>query len=361
MRGHRILGAVNGRCPTVRLLSFAAVAAIALAVAGCGGSSSKAAKDILRRGFATSIGSANISIDITGKLDGIPQLTRPVRVRLAGPYRNNGPKKIPSLSWDVSISGGGQAFSTGLISTGDRAFVNFQGTAYEVSPSSLADLNRRWSQRRSGTTTFGGLGLHPLDWVHNPSKEGDSDIAGVKTTHVSASLDVGKMLADLNHLGGSTATALARTPKLSQRDINEVKKVVKNPRFDVYVGKSDGRIRRIAANVEFSVPPRARSQLRGLKGGNLSFSVEFAAVGEPQTIRAPRSARPISQLRQQLLGAVGGGLGGGLGGGVGGQGGGSAPGGGGASSSKLQRYSQCLEKAKPSDTAALQRCAALLK
>ena len=92
-------------------------------------------------------------------------------------------------------------YSTGLISTGDRAFVNFQGTAYEVSPSSLADLNRRWSQRRSGTTTFGGLGLHPLDWVHNPSKEGDSNIAGVKTTHVSASLDVGKMLADLNHLG----------------------------------------------------------------------------------------------------------------------------------------------------------------
>ncbi len=355
---------MNGRRTQALLLALAAAVSLAFVLPGCGGGDSKEAKQILRRGFATSIPSANISIDFTGKLDGIPQLTRPVRVHLAGPYRNNGQKTIPSLSWDVSISGGGQAFSTGLISTGNRAFVNFQGTAYEVSPSSVADLNRRWSQRRSGTTTFAGLGLHPLDWVRNASKEGDSDIAGVTTTHVSASLDVGKMLADLNHLSGAAGSALGRTTKLSARDIDEVKKVVKNPSFDVYVGKSDGRIRRIATNLDFSVPPRSQSQLRGLKGGNLSFSVELAAVGQPQTIPTPRKARPISQLREQLLGAVGGGLGGGLGGGTGGLGGGSSGGGstgGGTSSPKLQRYSQCLEKAKPSDTAALQRCANLVK
>lgn len=357
---------MNGSRIRALLLALAAAASLAVVLAGCGGGDSKDAKQILRRGFATSIPSANISIDFAGKLDGIPQLSRPVRVRLSGPYRNNGQRKIPSLSWDVSISGGGQVFSTGLISTGDRVFVNFQGTAYEVSPSSVADLNKRWSQRRSGSTSLAGLGLHPLNWVGKASKEGDSDIAGVKTTHVSASLDVAKMLADLNHLSGAAGSALGRTPSLSARDINEVKKVVKNPSFDVYVGKSDGRIRRIAASVEFSVPPRSQTQMRGLKGGNLSFSVELAGVGQPQTIPTPRNARPISQLREQLLGTVGGGLGGGLGGGTGGLGGGSSSGGGssgggGPSNSKLQRYSQCLEKAQPSDTAALQRCAQILK
>ena len=342
----------------MRLLSFAAVAAIALAVAGCGGSSSKAAKDILRRGFATSIGSANISIDITGKLDGIPQLSQPVRIRLAGPYSSNGSAKIPSLAWDVSIAGGGQTFSTAILSTGDRAFVNFQGTNYEVAPATVASLNRRWAARRSGGRTFGALGLHPLDWVGNASKQGESQIAGVTTTHVSAALDVGKMLSDLNRLSG-TVGGLTRTPRLTAHDIDVAKKVVQNPRFDVYVGKADNKVRRIAVSVQFKVPSGSQARLGGLKGGTLQLSVQLASVGQPQRIVAPKSARPISQLRQQLLGRLGSGLGGGLGGALGGNGG--SPGAGGASNQRLQRYSRCLEKAKPSDTAALQRCSALLK
>jgi len=335
------------------LLALAVVAIVGASASGCGGGDSKEARRILRQGFSASIPSASISIDFTGKLDGIPQLSRPVRIRLAGPYRNNGRRKIPSLSWDVSIAGGGQAFSTGLISTGDRAFVIFQGTAYEVSAATVADLNRRWSQRRRGTTSFAGLGLHPLDWVRGASMDGDSVIAGVKTNHIAASLDVGKMLADLNRLGGSTVPSLGQTPKLTAHDIDEVKKVVKNPSFDVYVGKADGRIRRIATNLEFTVPSSARAKLRGLKGGTITFDVELAGVGAPQAIAAPKGARPISDLRKQLAGGLGGGLGAGLG----------APGaaGGGPSGSKLQSYSQCLQKANPSDTAALQRCSALLK
>jgi hypothetical protein len=346
----------------VCLVSISAVVvAFGLLLAGCGGGDSKEAKDTLRRGFATSIGSANISIDITGKLDGIPQLSAPVRIRLAGPYSSNGSAKIPSLAWDVSIAGGGQTFSTAILSTGSRAFVNFQGTNYEVSPATVAGLNRQWSARRSGGRTFGALGLHPLDWVKNASMQGDSQIAGVTTTHVTAGLDVGKMLSDLNHLGG-TVGSVTRTPQLTAHDISVAKKVVQNPRFDVYVGKADHKIRRIAASVEFKVPSGSQARVGGLKGGTLTIAVQLASVGQPQQIAAPKTARPISQLRQQLLGRLGNGLGGALGGGLGGTpGGGGSSSGGGAPNPKLQRYSQCLEKAKPSDTAALQRCSALLK
>jgi len=344
---------VNGR--RIRVFLLAALAAVALAgvLAGCGDADSKEAKQILRRGFATSIPSANITIQLTGKVDGIPQLSRPIRIQLAGPYRSNGSRSIPSLSWDVSIAGGGQAFSTGLLSTGQRAFVIFQGTAYELDPKTLSQLNARWTSRRTNLSGLGGLGLHPIDWVKNASKEGDAQVAGVKTTHVSASLDVGKMLSDLNHLRGSVS-GLARTPKLTSSEIDQVKKVVQSPTFDVYVGKADGRIRRIAANIEFKVPSKSRARLNGLQGGTVAFSIELASVGRPQRIAPPPHARPMSQLRQQLLG----GLGRGLGGGIGALGGSSGAGG---ANPKLQRYSQCLEKAKPSDTAALQRCSALLK
>src|SRR5205814_750672 len=134
----------------------------------------------------------------------------------------------------------------------------------------------------------------------------------------------------------------------------------------VYVGKQDSKIRRVALSLQFSVPKQNQAATRGIQGGTVSVSVEFAAVGEPQTIQAPANSKPISELAKQLGGLTGG-LGGaasGIGGGTtgGSSGGGAGAGAGGSpSADNYQRYAQCLNAAKPSDTAAIQRCAALLK
>jgi len=137
--------------------------------------------------------------------------------------------------------------------------------------------------------------------------------------------------------------------------------VVHDPKLDVYVGKQDSKIRRFAISVQFDVPKQNQASLRGFKGGNLAVSVDLAGVGEPQTIQAPASSKPISDLANQLRGL------GGLGGAAGGLGG-STPGAtsGGASgrtpsAAQFQRYAKCLGAAKPGDTAALTRCRALLK
>jgi hypothetical protein len=157
---------------------------------------------------------------------------------------------------------------------------------------------------------------------------------------------------------GTTTTA----PKqLSPDTIKKIQDVVKNPKFDIYVGKSDSKIRRLSVSVDFQIPADQRAKLQGAEGGTLNFSIDFAKVGEPQTIKPPTNARPLSQLQQQL-GGLGGGLGGlggaGSSGGTGGSGGSS---GGNPSQSQVQKYSQCLQNAKPSDIAAIQKCAQLLK
>jgi hypothetical protein len=89
-------------------------------------------------------------------------------------------------------------------------------------------------------------------------------------------------------------------------------------------------------------------------------------VGQPQTVTAPANPRPIAELQQQLGGLVPGGLGGsGTGsGGAGGSSGGSGSGGSGGSTptpAQLQKYSQCLQAANPSDSAAIQKCSKFLK
>ncbi|MEA2273743.1 MAG: hypothetical protein QOI98_2451, partial [Solirubrobacteraceae bacterium] len=319
-------------------------------------------------------------IDVSAKIDGVPQLTQPVRFKLGGPYKSNGPKTLPSLNWDVSVSGGGQTFSAGVISTGDKAFVNFQGTNYEVGAATMARLKQAAAQGNTGgSKSLKQFGVDPLAWVKDPSVDGESDVAGVTTKHVTTGIDVEKLFKDLNKVvakaGGTVGQAAPA--QLTPDVINSIKKVVQNPKLDVYVGKDDGKIRRFAVSLDFSVPENAQASARGIKGGNLTISVEFAGIGEPQTIQAPANAKPISELTKQLRGLGGalgatGGIGGGTSGGSGGSSGlpggtpGGAPGttgGGGKSptSEQFQKYAQCLNNAKPSDTAALQKCSELLK
>jgi hypothetical protein len=97
----------------------------------------------------------------------------------------------------------------------------------------------------------------------------------------------------------------------------------------------------------------------GLKSGTVSFSIEFADVGQPQTITAPQNAKPISELTSQL-GGLGSVLGGSSGSGSSGSGS-STSSAGGPSPEALQAYSSCLQKANPSKPAELQKCADLLK
>ena len=355
------------------LLALVLAALAGLVVAGCGGGDEKDARAILKRAFSESIGSANVTVDLSVKVDGVQQLSQPIRVKLGGPFKSNGPRTLPSLNWDVSISGGGQTFSAGLISTGDRGFVNWQGTNYEADQSTMAQLKQAAaSGGTGGSRSLKQFGVDPLRWVKDPSVSGDENVAGVATQHVSADVDVGKLFADLNKVVSKAGGAVgsARPQQLSPQTIDSIEKVVHDPKFDVYAGESDGKLRRLAVNVRFDVPQQAQTLLRGAKGGTVALSIEFAGVGQPQIIAAPAGARPISELTKQLRG-LGGALGatGGIGGSSGTTPGGTpggepgTPGGGGKSpsSEQFQRYAECLNKAKPSDTAALNRCSRLLK
>jgi hypothetical protein len=347
--------------------------AVPAALAGCGGSDEDA-KGLLKTAFAQPIRSADVSMDIELKVDGVEQLKNPITVKLNGPYRSNGSKKIPSADFDLSIAGGGQTFNAGVVSTGDNAFVSFQGTDYEVGEDSVSDVNKQIarSSAQRGKRSLSELGVNPLDWVKDASEEGEEDVAGVKTTHVSGGLDLARLLDDLNEvvdraskLGAGAAPA---PQKLTDQQKKQIESVVKDPKFDVYVGKADNTVRRLSADLKLEVPESARSRLGGAEGGSLSFSIEFANVGGQQKIQAPTKAKPIRELLEQLGGLSG--LGSLRGGGTGTTpGGGSTPGGtsGGTTTGQtpdvkqFEKYSECLRKANPNDVKALQKCAEQLR
>jgi hypothetical protein len=339
------------------------IAALAL-IAGCGGGSgnSNDARALIDKAFKQSITSADMTLNVEAKVNGVAQLSQPISLKVAGPFQSNGKGKLPSFNWQVSVSGGGQAFSGGVISTGQNAFVNFQGTNYEVGAAKVAQFNQQLGQNAGSKRSLKDFGIDPQAWVKDPTEQGSENVNGVDTTHVHASVDVSRMVSDFNKtIQKAGAMGTTATPQqLSPDTIKKIQDVVKNPKFDIYVGKSDSKIRRLSVSVDFQIPADQRAKLQGAEGGTLNFSIDFAKVGEPQTITAPSNARPLSQLQQQL-GGLGGGLGGlGGAGSSGGTGGGSSSGGN-PTQAKIQKYSQCLQNAKPSDIAAIQKCSQLLK
>ena len=341
------------------LLVFAA-----LALASCGGGGNKQdVQDLLDKAFSSSIKSADLKVDASIQVKGSPGLEKPLRITATGPFRSND-NKIPSVDIELKIGndGGGQTITTGFLSTGDRAFVKFQDVYYEQPASQVAKANRSISQNEGKRGSLRGLGLDPRSWLAEAKDKGEEKVAGVKTRHVSGTLDVEAVMRNLNEFVRRSGTAFGgatgQTPPkpLSAADIRKVADVVHNPTFNVYVGEDDDIIRRLAGKIEFDVPEASRASLGGIQSGSIDFQLEFSNVNGDQQIEAPAHARPLSSLTRSL-------------------GGGTLPGLGSGSQSvtpavpdntspeaqDFQKYADCLDKARPEDTAALQRCADLLQ
>lgn len=333
-------------------------------VAGCGGDDEKSVTDLLDKAFKSPIGSADVKLDIEIELDGVEELEDPIEVSLSGPYDSGAKAEIPSVDWDITVRAQGQSFNAGLTSTGDRAFVGFQGTDYEVGREAVAQLNRQVaaSREREGGRDLSDFGVTARDWVVDAEEEGDEEVAGAETTHVSGKLDVTRALEDLNtvveeaaKLGGQLGQQAP--PELTDEQKQQIEDVVDDPSFDAYVGNDDDKLHRLSADLTFDVPEGARERVGGLEGGRVSFSIEFANIGSAEPIEVPEGARPIAELTQQLQGLIGGALGG------------AAPqpgaeGGAGAppqtEPEKQRAYEECV-KTDPSDESVRAFCEVLLQ
>jgi hypothetical protein len=343
------------------------IATAALSGCGGGGGNDKAATQLLNTAFHQPIKSADVNFNLQIQVNGVAALKEPISFRLAGPYVNNGPGKLPSLDFNANVVGGGQSVPFGLTSTGDNFFVEVQGTAYEVGRQTVARLNRQLAQRRGGgqRTSLSELGIHPSTWLSGAKTVGDSTVAGTKVTHISASLKVRNVLDDLNQLvrrAPTSGLSGTKPAELTERQKSQIEQVIENPQIDVYVAKGDHTIRRLATTLQISIPKDQQSKFNGATGGTLQLSIEFANVGQAQRISAPANPKPLSDLAGQL-GALGGSLGGGsAGGGSGGSGsGGSGSTGGSPSAKQFEDYAKCVQKAGGSNAAALQKCAKLLR
>jgi len=348
-----------------RLALLLVLAAAACTIASCGGEDDRqGVENLLDKAFSGDIHSADLKLE--GEIDLNGLIKDPIKIEAEGPFRTNA-GKLPSADIELRIGtgGGGQTITSGVLTTGDRVFLKFQDVYYEQPPAQVRQTNRSLA-RRKGDRPLSELGLDPRSWLAEAKDEGDAEVSGVDTNHVSGTLDVASLMRNLNRFLRRSANALgssreASTPRLSEADIRELSDAVKNPSFDVYVGKQDNLIRRVSGRIEFDIPEAEQDGIGGLKGGSIKFSVELHNVNGDQQIEAPTHSRPLSTLTDSLGGALDA-LGGAAGdstqnepGPEAGQPNDSSD------ADQFRKYADCLDKARPEDTEALQECADLLQ
>src|SRR2546421_7670183 len=205
-------GAPGGRpllrsAPMRRVVFSLLFCIFALVAGGCGSSDESVATLLSKTlGSSKAVKSGRVSAQVDANVQGVQGLDG-LRLRLNGPFESAGEHKLPKFDFTLGISASGQAFSAGGVSTGEKGWLRVNGQAYSVPDSvfkrfAQGYLSAAKQARKAGNSTpsLAGLGVNPRTWLRNPHKVGEQDIAGTKTIHIAAGLDVSRLLGDVNRL-----------------------------------------------------------------------------------------------------------------------------------------------------------------
>ncbi|HWI71725.1 MAG TPA: hypothetical protein VNT55_07200, partial [Baekduia sp.] len=186
----------------------------------------------------------------------------------------------------------GQAFDLG-----SDLYKTFK-TGYEKAKKDSA------SAAKNDDSTLSALGIAPIRWLKDPKNVGDEDIGGTQTKHITAGVDVTKLLQDVSTLlgkaksvtsAGGAATGTAVPAQLTAQQRDAIVKAIKSAAVDVWTGSKDHTLRKVAVHVAL------------VNGGHVIFQITIAQLNQAQRISKPADVRPISALRGALqdLGLVG--------------------------------------------------------
>jgi len=354
------------------LALFTVLTAIAAVFAACGGSddSSSSGEDpqkVLEGASLEGVKSGEFDLSLhvisEGKEGG------DVEVQLGGPFEAGAKGEFPQAEVTAEASGSADGedidFDGGLTLLTDRGFVEYEGTAYEIDPTTYGFVKAavEQSQQQEGEKDITACqkaaeGIKFSQFADELVNEGDADIEGASTTKISGDLNAGGAIDALIQLTEDPACSsqLEAAGPLPIGELEEAKgelsKAIKKAHVDLYVGDDD-IVRKVAAELTIQ-PPEASDETV-----ELEMELSLAGVNEEQSFSEPSDAKSLEALFKEIgvnptdfAEAFEGGIGGlleGLGSGsLGGSSGASGSGGAAA---------ECLREARtPAD---LQKCASL--
>lgn len=359
------------------LALFATAAALAAVFAACGGGSDNSNEDpqkVIERASLEGVKSGELELSLHVNAEG--KEGGNADVELSGPFETGGKGELPQLEMQAKVNGSSGEenidFEGGLTLLTDRAFVEYEGTPYEVDPTTFGFLKAALEKAQQGEGEEGtditacqkaAENIKFSQFAENLKNEGSAEVNGTSTTKVSGDLDVSGAIDAVIELTEDPACSsqleAAGPLPLSklEKAKGELTKAIRKSHVELYVGEDD-IVRKIAAELTVEPPEASGEKVE------LELELTLSGVNEEQSFSEPSHAKPLEALFRKLnvnpieLLEGGGGLGGlleGVGGGSSSQGSSS----GGGFGAKQKEYAECLKTVKTA--ADVQKCANLLK
>jgi hypothetical protein len=283
--------------------AFLLLLTAAIALVACGGSgkeSETSAKETLSA--VKPLKSAQVSAALRIFFDNAPpSVGDKLELTFAGPLRNNGPDKLPSLDWKIAFSGLTTKFTSRVVSTGDNFFINLGGQDFEVGQQAVARLTEQ--AQASQQKGLAQVGLNPLAAVRDVKKAGSRTIDGAKTDVYTGVVDLDAVMDQYERLSQSLPTtgAAQAVPqgRLTPQQRAQVKRTFGSPTFEVAVADDD-TIRQLTLKSKFTTPPANRADAGGITGGRMEYKLEYTDVGKATTITPPTDTQPIADFAREL-------------------------------------------------------------
>ncbi len=314
-----------------------------LAAAACGGDKSSSSTSPVATAAAADVSadqvvkdseakmaqlkSASFTADIGLEIQGDPnKMTDPTQKALLSQgisLHAEGKSATDPLASDVKMSVGiaGQTLDFGMMAQGDKAWVEYQGKWYAVDQKNSKSLSDQAETGAAPTEQLKSLGLDPSAWGTSYEMVGTEEMAGTQVYHVKATADPAKLAEDLTKamndpsllkkLGDSgTAKQLEQGLAQNKKQVEELKKSLKDVAVDYWIGVDDMLIRK--AQFSAGLATKGQKGMEGVDGMALKMSMTMADFDEPVTVTPPADALPFDALMNEVLGGMLGGSGSGL-------------------------------------------------
>lgn len=295
-----------------------AVLCLCLCLAACGGGSARSGENpnaVLKEATLRGIESAAVDLTVNAQASG--KEGGRLEASASGAFESEGSVNLPLLELNGTAKGqvNGKPVDAegGITLLSGAAYVSYEGTAYEVDPSTLAFVESVFNPiRLENGVEKESPGpvvceeeagkLKVADLVAKPKNEGSADVEGTTTTKISGELNVSAALDALLELAEgegcknqfSSATTLPTKAEIEKAKA-EANSDLESSHVDVYVGDDD-----IVRQVSLTLQGEPKSGGSGLSNGAVEVDLKLSGVNEEQKIAAPENPKPVSRLFLKL-------------------------------------------------------------
>jgi hypothetical protein len=294
---------------------------LAVALAGCGGGSSKdkaatakagapnspEVRKLIRQTFGPNdkASSGNVSGVVDINVKGLPRYREPIQISVVGPWSDAG--GTPEAAFNVSLGLRGGILGGDMYLQGNQVLLGLGSTAYRV-PDPIAAPLRAPIQQHSGNALAAVMGVFhiaPERWAKNPRIVGNERVAGVDTIHGSAGIDTKALFLDLSALAKRLTslkiTDITGLPREVDRQARQaLQRSVTSADGDVWTGAKDHVLRKARFRMTLKPSARDRKILGGFTSIKVVANLDVTDVGSPQKIKVPSNRGSYDALQVSL-------------------------------------------------------------